>query len=325
MAELKNYLKLNGTWNIGDNDLSDQLEINLKYWLDWTLLRIGAWYNAEIPASGAFGGEQSTLRKVNNGAYAEGKLWEGFRKDWVYETGVQWTGDETPIEISGVWVDGVYYEPDDADYGHYVDYPNGRVVFTGSDIPETVEANYSYRHVQVYRADEAEWWRELQYKSFRVDNPHFNQLDEGSWNTDPEQRIQLPAIVIEAVPRASTRPYELGNSTLTIEKDVLFHVIAEDRRHRNGLCDKLLYQTDKCIYLFDSNSVAQNEDYPINGLGQLVGDKMYPDLVDEVANDGYRWKKCRFTKGVSADAQTLNPYLHIGTVRLTCEVEIGNV
>lgn len=283
----------------------------------------GGFANIRIDDEGKDGGNDSSLRLVNAAeGYTDGQVWEGFRKDWVWETGIGWTGSP-PIQVSGVYIDDIFYEPNDIEYGHYIDYPNGRIVFDEAiDTTKEVKVEYSYKNVQVRRADECEWFNEVQYQAFRSDNPDFSRFDKGSYDVDAAKRVQLPVIVLEATPHTTTSGYELGNSALEISKDVYFWVIAENRTQRNDLIDTLIVQTDKSIWLYNTNTIAENEDYPLDFRGMLVGTQMYDQLVDVL---GYRWKKCQFTDGRAGETRTLTPYLFTGLVKMTCKVIIGNL
>ena len=88
---------------VGDTLLNCELESNLKSYLDWGMLGIGGWFNVNIPTSGAWGGTFDQLRVVDDPSYTLGQVWETARKDWVWETGVAYTGG-SPIDISGVYV-----------------------------------------------------------------------------------------------------------------------------------------------------------------------------------------------------------------------------
>ena len=93
--------------NVGNTLLNSELESNLKSYLDWGLLGIGGWFNVEIPTSGAWGGTFDQLRLVDDPSYSAGQIWESARKDWVWETGVPYTGG-SPIQITGVSVNGTF-------------------------------------------------------------------------------------------------------------------------------------------------------------------------------------------------------------------------
>ena len=316
---------------VGNTLLNSELESNLKSFLDWGFLGIGGWFNVEVPTSGAWGGTYDRMRVVNDPAYTLGQVWETPRKDLVWETGVSYPsglGTIQPIQISGVFVDGTtaanFYGPGDSTYGHYIDYPLGRIVFDSAiDTTSTVYMNHSYRWVQVYLADKAPWWQELQYRSFRVDSTHVSQTGSGDWSIGGQHRVQLPAVVIEAVPRRHSEGYELGSANLRTYQDVLFHVVAESKWQRNQLVDIFSMQQDKSIYLFNTNKVAEEGVYPLDYRGMLASGNplMYPNLV---ATSGYRWKECRFGHTTLSEVESPHPGLHEGIVRTTFEVIVGN-
>lgn len=316
-----------GVSRIGDTLLMNELEANLKTWFDWAFLRIGAWFDVVIPQAGAFGGDFSILRSVDDDSYTDGAVWEGARKDWVWETGVDYVDDtiymatHNPIPITAVNVGGV-----PANYSDYhINYPLGRVIFD-ANIPATtatVTVSYSYRNIQVYRAHDAPWWQQLQYRSFRVDDSMFSRRNDGDWAVGGQHRVQMPCIIIEAVPRAISRPFQLGDGAAWVEQDILCHVLAENRYDRNRLVDILRGQFDQTIWLFSSDAVAAASDFPLDHRGEIVDStKTYPALID--ATTGHRWEKCRFSNTQVSEVQTIHPELFEGTVRLTCEVVLDD-
>ena len=321
---LEAYHTFKGIDHFGEDTLSPMVENNLVSWYNWAFLQIGAWTDVTIPQSGAYGGDFSKLRLVNDPQYTNGQVWEAIRKDWVWETGVNYvngTGTYNPIQITGVQVNGTMYGTGDATYGHYYNYPLGRVVFdTALTSTDVVKISYSYRNVQVYKADDVPWWQNLQYNSFRPDDTHFTLSGSGDLSVGGQHRIQLPAIIIATVPVGKNRPYEIGAGSLIVEQDVLFYTLAEEKYTRDKLIDIARNQDDKTIWLFNTNSVAESGDYPLDYRGMYVGGLMYPNLVDKVSNGGHRWRRLRFEKTRTMESAPINMSVHEGVVRSTCEV-----
>jgi len=313
------YLTFKGITSYTDSQLMTELENNVKMWLDWSLLNIGAWTNA-TGYSGTYYGHPSKLNWVKDSSYSNGQVWQSNRKDWVWESGVNYKGTNNPININIVKVNNMPLIPT----SYSINYPLGRVVLnTGVPTGSVVTADYSYKNVQVYTADDAPWWKELQYRSFDSADKQFTQDPQtGDWSIGAYHRIQLPAIIIETVPRGTSKGYELGNGALEVEQDMLFHVLADNRKTRNDLVSILSLQNDKYIWLFNSNQVTSGQYYPLNAKGSRKNHINYPDLVSET---GFRYRKCRFTKTVMADVQSLNPTLYEGVVRSTLEVVFGNI
>ena len=303
---------------VGNTLLNSQLESNLKSFLDWGMLGIGGWFNVNIPTSGAWGGTFDQLRLVDDPSYGEGQVWESARKDWVWENEVPYTGG-SPISITGVSVDGTFYGTGDATYAHHYNYPLGRVVFDNPIAStSTVKLEYSYRNVQVYIADQAPWWDELQYNSMRVDDSSFSQVGSGNWAILSNNRVQMPAVVIEAVPRRTYQPYELGSSNNFITQDVLFHVVSESRWWRNQLVDIISLQKDKTLMLYDSKKLADSGAYPLDFRGMVVApENNYSGLV---STDGYQFTSARITDMGVTEMESYNSMLHEGTVRASFEV-----
>ncbi len=324
----RDYTLLKGINNIGETLLMNEVEHNLKAFLDWGLLNsAGAWTDVRISTSGIYGGNLYTLRPVFDPAYNDGQVWETIKSDWVWETGVNYGTGINPIDITGVYVGGTFYQTGHASFGHHYNYPLGRVIFnspiaTGS----TVTMEYSYRDVQVNVADNSEVWKEIQLGSLRPDDSQWTSKDDrGEWSRLGNQRQQLPSIVIEAVPRRDQRPWELGNGSLLVRQDVLFRVISEDRWWRNQLIDILSLQDFKNIWMFNSDEVTASGANPLDYRGMRVPNhKTYPELVND-RGVGYRWKTARFTDTNCSEVITDSPNLHIGTVRTTLEVIYGEI
>jgi len=310
--------------HIGDTYLMNKLEVNLKTWFDWALLRAGGWTNVSIPLPGAYGGDFSTLRQVDDPSYTAGTVWESVRKDWVWETGVDYVGTDTvtynPTSPAVVQVDSVVTAPD------HINYPLGRVIFaTPISSSSTVQAQYSYRYAQVYRADDVPWWNELQYRSFRPDDVQFTELEDGSWSVGSQHRFQMPCVIIEAVPRSMSRPYQLGDGAAWVEQDVLVHVLAENRNDRNKLVDIFRGQFDASIDLFDNDAIAAADAYPLDYRGEIVdSSQTYPALVNP--DTGYVWNQSsvRFSRTEVAEVESLNSRLFEGVVRMTCEIILND-
>src|SRR5574339_24267 len=176
----RDYTLLKGITNIGETLLMNEVEHNLKAFLDWSLLNsAGAWTDVRIPTSGIHGNNFHTLRPVVDPTYNDGQVWETVRSDWVWETGVNYGTGINPIDISGVYVNGTFYQTGNVLFGHYYDYPLGRVIFTGSIPTGSVGTmEYSYRDIRVNLADNSKVWKEIQYGSLRPDDSHWTNKDD---------------------------------------------------------------------------------------------------------------------------------------------------
>ncbi len=312
---MSDYTKLKGVFDISELDLLTELENNIKMYLDWALLRVGGWIDVNRPQQGVWGGDEHILRCVEEPSYSDGQVWEGFRKDWVWEDGLPRI--DQPIEITQVYIDGVGYSSDDANYGWHINYPLGRVIFDSPiSADREVTCSYSYRWAQIYLADNAPWWTELQYRSHRTDDPSFKQKGKGDWSIGSHNRIQMPSVVIESAANGEARGYELGNASLILEQDLYLNVLAENRSDRNKLLDYFRNQKDKTIWLYNTQSLVTEGDYPLDYRGMKVGEKMYPDIIDD-----HKWKKCFIDDAVIRETESWSPHLFEGSVLWRVEVK----
>ena len=236
----------------------------------------------------------------------------------MWETGVAYTGG-SPIDISGVYVNSTLKGTGDATYGHHYNYPLGRVVFdTAISTTSTVKLEYSYRNVQTYIADQAPWWDELQYNSMRVDDTTFSQISSGNWSILANHRVQMPAVVIEVVPRRTFQPYELGSSANFVTQDVLFHIVAESRWWRNQLVDIISIQKDNTLMLYDSDKLADAAAFALDYRGMVVdASNNYSGIVNNAA---YQYTSARIIDMGVTEMESYNSRLYEGTVRASFEV-----
>lgn len=312
---LNDYTNLRPVGNIGDSDLTNQIQYNTAAYWNWALLGIGGYINVTIPTTGAFGGNYHILKPTHDDAYNDGQVWQSIRKDWVWETGVEFTGTQ-PIHVSGVYINGNFYLPNDAIYGHTIDWKLGRIIFdTEIATTSVVTANYSYRYCQIYTDDDVDIQTEVQFRSTRPDDSHFDQMSSGNF-IEHDQKIQLPCIVIENTTRGRKKGYQLGDGSIYVYPELLFHVLAESARERNFLLDKIDLNTPKTILMYNFDTMAVNDDIPLNFDGTLnSGAKMYPELVTD-----YLWKQLNVEDTEITAVQKHSKRFYTGTVRVKFSV-----
>jgi hypothetical protein len=279
------YLQLKGFDNVFASTLNNDLQDNLVEFFDWGLLEKGNYMNVTLGELSPDGQDYSKLKISSNPNYPAGKAWEGFRKNWIWQSGVSY--DPAPIVgiddaipgISGVYVNDTFYPSDTVGtYAHHVDYYNGRIVFD-NPIPtgSKVQAEYSYKYINVLYANSLPWLSEIQKDSMNLDSS-FN-INKGKYDIPSEARVQLPAIAVEIVPKRNMKGYQLGGGQW-VHTDVIFHCLAEDEYTRNKLVDIVSLQNDKTVYMFNSNTIASSGDFPLDYRGFPVSGAMrYPDLI----------------------------------------------
>jgi hypothetical protein len=298
--------------NIRQSLLNDQLNTSLVSFFDWGLLNIGNAINVPFPSSGAYGGNQNILRRVDDPNYTDGRVWESFRSNWVWETGVE--NSSQPISISGLYVNNTFIPNDGTTYK--LNYPLGRAVFnTSISTSSTVKLEYSYKFINTYSAD-SEWFKKIQPDSFRLDNAEFARYGSGVWSTLGQSRVQLPAIIVENVPTRGYQGMQLGGGYY-IDQDILFHIFAETTYDRNFLSDVVSYQINKKFVVLDKNKMMDSGVFPLNRNGTpQSGCLMYPTLIND-----YGKYAAWFADIIPQESENLAPGLFTSVVRARIRVE----
>lgn len=321
---MKPFSPLKGFKNIKEATTNNAIQDNIIEYFDYALLDKGNYYNVTVGMISPDGYDYSRLRPANDEYYPSGQVWEGFRSNWVWQSGLAPDDMDPPIVgadplhpgISGVYIDG-QFEPTSGvgDYSHHIDYFNGRVVFD-SPIPtgSVVQAEYSYKYINVVYANNVPWMREIQTDT-QQPTSDFLDVNKGKWNIPPEARLQLPAIAVEIVPQRTMKGYQLGGGQW-VYTDVLFHCIAEDEYTRNKLLDIVSLQNNKQIYTFDMNKINDDNAFPLDYRGMPTANALtYPDLVRQ-----YSEGACfRIIKTMVEGMNMPQSDLFGGTVRTTVE------
>lgn len=315
---MSTFTALKNVTKFSDATLQTQLLVGTQYFFNWALLSVGAFQNVRLAQSGQYGGSRSRLRAVVDPEYTDGQVWEAFRKEWVWETGVEF--GIQPINISGVWVNNIF-QPSTGigTYAHVVDYPNGRILFS-SAIATTanVQAEYAYKSFPFYSADEP-WFQTLQFHSMHVEDTNF-LLGSGIWGVLATDRVQLPAVVIECGRRPQADGLQLGGGHI-VRQHTIFNVLGERPDDVRKMMDIIAAQQDKTIFLFNLNTLADNNTFPLNSYGSKVTNAlMYPDLVAETG--GYRWRKAFFESMSQGAISQFTSMFYWGVVEASIEIEM---
>lgn len=310
--------KFYGVDNIGQNFLINQLEINMKSFLDWGFLSAGGFINVNRSINNVYGSPIYRLYSVEDPNFNNGQIWQTMRKDWVYESGISVNG-ASPIPISGLYIGNTYYDSSTTgSYSYKIDYANSRIIFNNKIATNSViTMNYSYRWIQVYNLkDAALWWQQLQYSS-DSNSTHFAQKNNGDFVIDPKYRVQMPAIVIETVPRGTARPFRLGDKSLRIDQDLIFHVLAQNINERNNIIDIIRLQQDKVLPFYNVDKVVENNAYPFNFDGSLNDNRIqYNGLIN---SDEYIWRTCRLKDMIVSEVESISQ-LFEAKIRTTVEI-----
>ncbi len=304
-----------GVNSVNDNFLIENVEENIKSFIDYGLTKAGGFINVEssIPTSGIYNHSFAHLRPVTDIAYGDNRVWQAPRNNWITESGISFGGTDA-IEFSGVYVDGTFYsEPSGtAPITYRVNYPDGQIVFDSKVYDgSTVTASYSYKWCSVLKSSD-DRWNFIKRFSYRPEEP--SKTKDGL----SEHNLQLPAIFIESTPRNYDTPYALGSLKSFRNQDFLLHIYSENINDQNKLVDILRLQKEKNIHLYDIKKVVKNGVFKLKHDGSL--NSIGIDYIDLVNNSEYRWNKT-FIKNVSIIDQEKNRDSSIlwCMLRITCE------
>jgi hypothetical protein len=282
---------------------------------DWGFLDKGGFVNNNIPSSGMYGGEKTRLRPVQDPNYTTGQVWQAHRPNWVWETGVS-VG--SPINISGVFVTGVFRPVGNTTQPYHIDYVNGRVVFNSPiSVSSNVRIEYSSKWINVIPAQGVPWFREIQQGSQRAAG-QFEYFASGNWAQLGQTRVPLPTIAIDVSPPASLKPFQLGGGQW-VNNDILFHVVAENEWECTNILDKIIYQNDRTISLYDVDQSIRSGVAPLDYRNSLtpgaLPSGLYPNLINK-----FKYLDCYIKDSkLTGKVTQLSPDLYVGTVRCTTE------
>jgi len=275
------------------------------------------------PPASLYGDLPYQLKTTEVNGYKIGQVWQAFKKDWVWETGVEYYPDPkycdnfSPINISGIYVNNNFLPGPTgvANSGYHINYPLGQIIFDKA-IPKTskVELNYSYRWCQVYKSSSDSSWKELQELTYSP-NPSLNQTSAGDYSISANHRVQMPCIIIEPSSRTSSKPYQLGDYSQYQSQDFLLHIFTENSVDKNRICDIIRLQKDQIISLYDINKVVNSGVQPLNYNGSVNPNRLpYTELLSD-----YCWNKTMFTDFGFIDMESKNKNLYWCIIRLTSE------
>jgi hypothetical protein len=139
----------------------------------------------------------------------------------------------------------------------------------------------------------------------------------GDWVQLGQNRVQLPALLIEVVPNGKFRGYQLGGGQWA-ESDIVFYVLANNYAITNDIMNIVAYQNDRTIRLYNTNTMAASGHMSLDYKSELVNKSYnYPFQIDN-----HYFKNCFINDTVINNVTQLSPELYIGTVRCSTEVEM---
>lgn len=299
--------------SIGQRDIISSLEDNLKTFLDWSFLEIGGYINISIPSNANQPGQHRLYPVSGDPSVVFPKTWATNKKDWVFETGIN-HNNSSPTNISGIYLNNTFLPAPTGSgvYGYRLDYPNGRITFNNNiSTASLLTMNYSYRFIQVYKANDHLFWKEIANNNYNLSTITANS--NYTYNS-----IQLPAIFIETTARSTLTPNELGTTKNILEQDLLLHIFTDNLIYRNSLIDILMKQKDNAFILYDITKLAKNNKQFLNFRGEPNPNRLhYSDLANIPS---LQLNTCYIKNTSNTEIQSLSSNLHHGIVRITLEI-----
>jgi hypothetical protein len=220
---------------VGTPGFTRGVEVNLAERVRRACLRAGWHRTAEL------GDDLAVLRRAADRRYADGRVYEGRRKGWV------WEGDlPDPPAAVAVTVDGVPVAA-----GFAVDWENGRVIFD-APLPAAaaVRARHTFRGVQV--GDSAAPW------AVRLDADSLAPAADpraggpgGDLSVPPDRRLQYPAVAVRPLYQFAADPYEQGGTALLVTQRFELLCLADDPAELAWLHDALVREKDRPLPAFN--------------------------------------------------------------------------
>jgi hypothetical protein len=263
---------LKGSKNFYSYEASDTLAYNLKNWLEYGLVEMGAY--TPVKFSLATSG-YTNLKNVYDERYGgSNRVYEGLGPSWVWESGISPIGTSiNPFQVSGVYVNNTFYPSSttSGSYAHTVDYERGRIIFA-SGVSATVKCEYTFRDISVYLSDTPQWKEIItqyldKYDTLDTSSP------SGMASVLKENRVWLPCVVIEVQDRTNSA-LQLGGGEINTYA-VFYHVFSDNAFSAKRLIDTINNQYEKTLTLFDINSAP----FPLSYEGSISsGALTYPEV-----------------------------------------------
>lgn len=302
------FTTLKGFESVNQTDLFKTIQHNLVSFFDWGFLNKGAFSDVKLSRTNIFSIDRSTLKKETDPNFTDGQVYKTFTKNLVWESGLY--SPYEPIQISGVYVNGSFKTPTTSGFEHYIDYKNGRVIFSSPLPTATVKMEYSYKTLDIKPSYEHPVISYLQTDKLYNTNVS-NQ--SGVWGLLQQNKTQTTSIAIESVSRATYRPIELGNLNQWADVDIICHVFGSEL-DVNKYTNFISYQSDKTIFLYNIDDLVQSGMVPLDYRGAIHSNtRTYPDIIND-----FRFNRLYLGKATVSNPTNLGGTFH-GTVRFQTE------
>lgn len=311
------YTVLKGFDSISDVDIQNTIQQNVIAFFDWGFINKSAFTNVRLSQTDVRSSDRSVLKIVRDPNFANGRVWETFRENLVWEQNLNSTTQ--PISISGVYVNGTFVTPNTSGFQHYVDYVHGRVIFnTPLPITSTVKMEYSFKTLNFTNLQVLPLIQYVQSNSFDLSTKNYAG-QSGEWGLLTKERIQMPFVSVEVAPRGSQFPTELGSNINWTDIDVIMHIVTEDQSDCMKYSSFIFAQKDLTIFMFNLTQMNKSGVMPLDYRGvPIVNAMTYDKLVRDNSDGGYAYNKLYFKDAILTGPNNIGTIYH-AAVRFTME------
>lgn len=241
-----------GDKNMYSYSISENVEENMKFWMDLSFLSMGAYTTIEKNEINYLGDRQDKLFAIKDAVYGDGYIYQSYYKNWVWENDVEIDSNYSyPIICSGIWIESDFHHKDlvSGVLEYHIDYKNGRIVFDNQDAVESsygsgdlnIYAEFSYKNV--YIVTKTELIKTIS-ESLEMNNP----IGSGEKLLSSDE-IPLPCILVGESEHEWTG-YQLGGGKIC-GHNIYAKVYANDESVANSVIDILSQQENKRIPSID--------------------------------------------------------------------------
>jgi len=307
-----------GIVDIGTQGYTDALKANIINYLDYGFVDAGAYNSVRLDSTGQYGGRVDRFYAVDNPNYDDRTLWQGQRKNIVWEDKVS-IGNK--ISISGVWVNNNLVTS-----GVNIDYNNGRIFFdTPLSYSDTVQMEYSYKLVSVEDNDNLPFFKRFETDSLRFDDIFF-PVSSGENLELSENRVQMPVIGVSVLNDRQQDGYQIGNFDKRVRDRIFLNIFAETDTEANKISDIICQQQNQTIFMYSPKSVAEGNDFSLDYNGFLLNpSSTWNNLIQPTGNGGHRYTdgiqagKLYFSNITAENGKWISHKMYHKTVSLTTE------
>lgn len=258
-----------------ETTLEDTILSNVREYLRYGLLQIGAYININLNDTDYLGQNESRLLPVlNQPGVNNYTIYRSKKPDWVWESNIDFkaSGLTQPLVPSGIFVNNTFVPTGTSVSGvsYHIDFSRGQVVFNSS-MPSgmDVKVPHTLRYVSVYDSDS--------YQDREINRAWQGMISSSGVAENNISQLYLPAIVIMVEGYETIRGTQLGSRGRHISAGISFNIFADSPSNRKRLTDICYYLENKYLELYDPNIAPK----PLNYRGELINPLAYwPNLSE---------------------------------------------